>query len=185
MLVLAVLLVAVPLIVWLLVRYFRSGSRLDQLFRAISFARIDALVVPNGDDGEIQIDHLLLTSKGLLLLHIKEVTGSVFGSDKMSDWTVIAPERRYTFSNPQPALYDRVAAVRQIVKDVPVEGRVLFLDGASFSKGIPAMVATIDELRSEFEESDSAAAGRKVEAFKPYWETLEAAAISGKTTQAR
>ena len=47
------------------------------------------------------------------------------------------------------------------------------------------MVATIDELRSEFEESDSAAAGRKVEAFKPYWETLEATAISGKTTQAR
>ncbi len=178
--VIAVLLIAVAVTGFLLYRRFRGGDRLEQLFRAIGHARIDALVIPNGDDGEIQIDHLLLTSKGLLLLNIKEVTGSVFGSDKMSDWTVIAPERRYTFSNPQPGLYDRVAAVRQIVKDVPVEGRVLFLDGATFSKGVPAMVATIDELRAEFGESDSAAAGRKIDAFKPFWETLKSAAISGK-----
>ena len=175
-----VALLVVAVIAWLLYRRFRGGNRIDQLFRVIGHARIDALVIPNGDDGEIQIDHLLLTSKGLLLLHIKEVTGSVFGSDKMSDWTVIAPERRYTFSNPQPGLYDRVAAVRQIVKDVPVEGRVLFLDGATFSKGVPSMVATIDELSDEFGESDPAAAGRKVDAFKPFWETLQSAAVSGK-----
>ncbi|MEM6514190.1 MAG: NERD domain-containing protein [Pseudomonadota bacterium] len=179
-LVVAAVSVAVVLIAVALYRRFHKGDRLTQLFRAIGHARIDALVIPNGDDGEIQIDHLLLTSKGLLLLNIKEVAGSVFGSDKMSDWTVIAPERRYTFSNPQPGLYDRVAAVRQIVKDVPVEGRVLFLDGATFSKGVPAMVTTIDELRAEYEEADAAAAGRKVEAFKPFWETLQAAAVSGK-----
>ncbi len=46
-------------------------------------------------------------------LEVKDIDGAVFGSDKMSDWTVIAAKRRYTFPNPQHALYDRIAAVRQ------------------------------------------------------------------------
>jgi hypothetical protein len=131
----------------------------------------------------------LLTSQGLLILHIKDVQGVVFGSDKMQDWTVISKDRRFTFSNPhskdrrftfsnpQPALYDRIAAVRQIVRQVPVEGRVLFLDGAEFTKGVPSMVCTLDELLEEFGEKDKAAAQRKVEAFKPHWELLQKNAL--------
>ncbi|MDJ0918621.1 MAG: nuclease-related domain-containing protein [Woeseiaceae bacterium] len=157
---------------WFWNRKRKGGSRFQQMLSAISFARADGLIIPNGDEGEIQIDHLLLTSQGLLVLHIKDVQGIVFGSDKMQDWAVIAEDRRFTFSNPQPALYDRIAAVRQIVKDVPVSGRLLFLDGAEFTKGVPDLVATIDELTSEFGESDKAAAERKVDAFKPYWEEI-------------
>jgi len=149
------------------------GDRLNRLLTDIAFDRLDGVILPNGDEGEIQIDHLLLTSQGLLVLHVKEVQGRVFGSDKMSDWTVIAPERRFTFSNPQPALLDRVAAVRHVVRDVPVEGRVLFLDGAEFTKGVPQYVVTVSELDATFREADKAAATRKVDAFKPYWEKLK------------
>ena len=113
-----------------------------------------------------------MTSQGLLILHIKDVQGTVFGSDKMQDWTVISDEGRFTFSNPQPALYDRVAAVRQIVRQVPVEGRVLFTDEASFTKGTPSMVCGLDDLMAEFGEPDKAAAHRKIEAFKPHWELI-------------
>jgi hypothetical protein len=114
-----------------------------------------------------------------LILHIKDVEGVVFGSDKMQDWTVISKDRRFTFSNPQPALYDRIAAVRQIVRQVPVEGRVLFLDGAEFTKGVPSMVCTLDELAEQFGEKDKAAAQRKIEAFKPHWELLQKNALGG------
>ena len=162
--------VVVGLIAWY--RKHKRGSRLQQMLSAISFARADGLIIPNGDEGEIQIDHVLLTSQGLLILHIKDVQGTVFGSDKMQDWTVMAADRRYTFSNPQPALYDRIAAVRQIVKDVPVHGRLLFLDGAEFTKGVPDLVATIDEVLEQFAEADKAAAQRKVDSFKSYFEKL-------------
>ena len=171
-LLLILLAVAALVGLWFWNRKRKGGSRFQQMLSAISFARADGLIIPNGDEGEIQIDHLLLTSQGLLVLHIKDVQGIVFGSDKMQDWAVIAEDRRFTFSNPQPALYDRIAAVRQIVKDVPVSGRLLFLDGAEFTKGVPDLVATIDELTSEFGESDKAAAERKVDAFKPYWEEI-------------
>lgn len=167
----------VLLVVWLVYRRRVGGDHLQRVLREIAYARIEGLVVPGADDGEIQIDYLLLTSQGLLILHIKDVQGVVFGSDKMQDWTVISKDRRFTFSNPQPALYDRIAAVRQIVRQVPVEGRVLFLDGAEFTKGIPSMVCSLDELLEQFGEKDKAAAQRKVEAFKPHWELLQKNAL--------
>ena len=170
------LILIVLLLAWLLLigRRRRGGSRsLSKVFSSIAFERIDGLVLPNVDEGEIQIDHLLLTSNGLLIVDVKEVTGNVFGSDKMQDWTVINSERRFTFANPQPALFDRIAAVREIVRQVPVAGRILFLDGATFTKGVPSLVCTIDELLAEFRDSDKSAAKMKIEAFKPHWERLQ------------
>lgn len=163
---------ALLLFVWLLYRFSRRGDKLQRTLKEIAHERIDAVVIPNGDDGEIQLDYLLLTSQGVLILHIKDVQGTVFGSDKMQDWTVISDDRRYTFSNPQPALYDRIAAVRQIVNQVPVAGRVLFLEGGEFTKGVPGLVCNLDELLEEFSEHDKAAARKKIEAFKPHWDRM-------------
>jgi len=123
-------------------------------------------------DGEILIDQLLLTSQGLLILELKDVEGAVFGSDKMEDWTVISAQRRYTFPNPQHGLYDRIAAVRHIVRQVPVAGRVVFLDGAEFNKGMPGLVSTLDQLLEEFGEKNKKTAQVKVEAFVPHWELI-------------
>ena len=158
---------------WLTYRLRRArGGRLEQVLNEIGYDRVDNLVIPNGDEGEILIDQLLLTSQGLLILEIKDVDGVVFGSDKMQDWTVIRSDKRFTFSNPLPGLYDRVAAVRQIVRQVPVDGRVLFLDGAEFSKGQPEHVATLDQLDDQFGEPDKKAAEVKIEAFRPHWELI-------------
>ena len=161
------------LLIWLLYRFVKGrGSKLDQVLRDIAYERVHDLVIPNGDDGEILIDQLLLTSQGLLILELKDVEGAVFGSDKMEDWTVISAQRRYTFPNPQHGLYDRIAAVRQIVRQVPVAGRVLFLDGAEFSKGMPGLVSTLDQLLVEFGEKNKKGAQVKVEAFMPHWELI-------------
>ena len=164
---------AVLLIGWLLWRLiFGRRTPLQRALAEISYERIENLVIPSADEGEIQIDQLLLTTQGLLILEIKDVEGTVFGSDKMSDWTVIAQERRFTFPNPQPGLFDRIAAVKQIVRELPVAGRVLFLDGAEFTKGVPSMVCNLDELVREFAEPNKEAARFKIEAFKPHWELI-------------
>lgn len=174
---LPLLTVGVLLLIWFIYRrFFANRSRLDKALAEISFENIEDLIIPNAEDGEIQIDQLLLTSQGLLILEIKDARGTVFGSDKMQDWTVISDERRYTFSNPQPALYDRIAAVRHIVRQVPVAGRILFLDGAEFTKGVPELVCNIEELVAEFGEPDKNAAKFKIEAFRPYWELIQKAA---------
>ena len=171
-------LVLILLFTWLLYRYVRaSRNKLRRVLDDIAFEQLNELVIPSVNEGEIQIDKLLLTSQGLLILEIKDVQGIVFGSDKMQDWTVMSDDRRYTFSNPQPAMFDRIAAVREIVRQVPVAGRILFLDGAEFTKGVPRLVCTLDELASEFGEPDKNAAKFKIEAFRPHWELIVKAAI--------
>ena len=170
--------VALLLVVWLIYRRRMGGNRLQRVFDEISYDRIDDILIPNGEDGEIHIDHLLLTSRGLLIVDIKDVDGTVFGSDKMEKWTVISETNRFTFSNPQPALHDRIAAVRNIVRQVPVAGRLVFLDGGEFTKGIPELVADIDGLHNEFNEPDKAAGKFKIEAFKPHWDLIRKEVLS-------
>lgn len=178
----AIAAVVLLLIVVLLYRYFRGrGVSVEKALADISFDRVDGLVIPSADEGEILIDYLLLTSKGLLVLEVKDVQGTLFGGDKLQDWTVIANERRFTFSNPQPALYDRIAAVRQIVRDVPVAGRILFLEGAEFTKGVPDLVVNLSDLVAEFGEPDKNAAKFKIEAFKPHWELIRKQALAAET----
>ena len=177
---LALAAIAVALLVaWLVIRHRRGRRRtLASVLNNIAYERIEKLVIPKADEGEIQIDHLVLTAQGLLIIDIKDVTGNVFGSDKMEHWTVISDESRFTFSNPQPALYDRIAAVRQIVRQVPVSGKVVFLDGATFNKGVPGMVATLEELEEEFGDWDKEAAKIKIEAFMPHWEQIKARTVA-------
>ena len=162
---------------WAIYRRLRRLPRLQQVLTEIAYDRIDGLLIPNGDEGEIQIDHLLLTSQGLLILDVKDVVGKVFGSDKMQEWTVISADRRYTFPNPQAALYDRIAAVRQIVRQVPVAGRLLFLDSAEFTKGVPGLVTNLDALAADFGEPNKAAARVKIEAFEPHWDLIRRQAL--------
>jgi hypothetical protein len=71
----------------------------------------------------------------------------------MSEWTVMG-RRRYTFDNPQPALYDRIAAVKALVGDVPVEGRLLFSNLGKFTKGKPKYVMMLDGIEVEFPAVD-------------------------------
>jgi hypothetical protein len=162
---------------WLVYRRLSGGDRLQQVLQAISHDRLETLVLPDVDDGEIQIDRLILTARGFLILDVKDVEGAVFGSDKMQEWTVISADRRYTFPNPQAALRDRMAAVHNVVRDVPVAGRLVFLDGAEFTKGTPGFVVDLDTLREEFEERDEDAARVSVEAFRPHWERLQQHAL--------
>lgn len=175
------LLPALVVLTFVLIYRHRIAQRplLSKVLSDIAFERVDGLVIPSADDGEIQIDHLLLTAKGLLIIDIKDVKGAVFGSDKMQDWTVINQERRFTFANPQSALFDRIAAVRHIVRQVPVAGRILFLDGAEFTKGIPGHVCTLDQLLEEYCEQDKSAAKIKVGAFRQHWDALTARAVPG------
>ena len=169
----------VVLVAWLVYRY-RTGRKapLEAVLDAISVERMTSVVVPNGDEGEILIDHLLLTSKGLLILDIRDVQGVVFGGDRLKEWSVISDDRRYTLSNPQTMLYDRIAAISDVVRQIPVTGRILFLEGAEFTKGVPELVTTLEELEKEFGEPDENEMHYKVEAFKPYWDAIRKYAIS-------
>jgi Nuclease-related domain len=153
-------------------RRARRKSLLARLERVASAAAHQVLV-PDGMGGFIHIDHILLTPRGVLILDTRRVAGLIFGGDQMSDWTVMGRSHRYTFDNPQPALYDRIAAVKAIVGEVPVEGRLLFSNVGKFTKGIPKWVLMLDGIEVEFPVIDrGAAAFAPTEQYQESWNRL-------------
>jgi len=92
----------------------------------------------------------------VLILDTRRVAGVIFGGDQMSEWTVMARGRRYTFDNPQPALYDRIAAVKALLDDVPVQGLLVFSNVGKFAKGMPKGVIMLGSLEVEFPAVDRA-----------------------------
>jgi hypothetical protein len=86
---------------------------------------------------------------------------------------VMGRGHRYTFDNPQPALYDRIAAVKAIVGEVPVEGRLLFSNVGKFTKGIPKWVVMLDGIEVEFPVVDRGGpAPAATEQYQEGWNRL-------------
>jgi len=155
-------------------RRARRKALLARLHR-VAYEAAHQVLVPDGMGGYIHVDHLLLTPRGVLVLDTRRVAGLIFGGDQMSDWTVMGRSRRFTFDNPQPALYDRIAAVKALVGEIPVEGRLLFSNAGKFTKGKPKYVLMLDGLEVEFPpvdrgSEDPAALAQAVEV----WKRLEA-----------
>jgi hypothetical protein len=161
----------------LLVRYWmiRRRPRLGQALHEVSIDRLQNVLVPDGMGGQIQLEHVLLTSQGLVVVDVKAFEGTIFASDRMAEWTVIGSRGRFTFPNPLGTLYDRVAALRQLVRDVPVAGLVLFAAGADFTKGRPKDVVLPQELIDKYRKPEPADLERLLVAFQPHWERVKAA----------
>jgi hypothetical protein len=152
-------------------RRSRRKALLARLER-IGYQAVHQVLVPDGMGGFIHVDHLLLTPRGVLVLDTRRVAGLIFGGDQMSDWTVMG-RRRYTFDNPQPALYDRIAAVKALVGDVPVEGRLLFSNLGKFTKGMPKYVLMLDGIEVEFPVVDrDLEAAPEFAAYAEAWQRL-------------
>ncbi len=147
------LFVAVGAVMRLVRRRSRRRRLLERLDR-IAYATVHQVLVPDGMGGYFHVDHLLLTPRGLLILDTRRVPGLIFGGDQMSEWTVMARGRRYTFENPQPALYDRIAAVKALVGETPVDGLLVFSNLGKFAKGRPKAVIMLDALEVEFPAVD-------------------------------
>jgi hypothetical protein len=168
---------AVGLAALLIVRIWqrRRGPRLGQALAEVSIDRLQNVLVPDGMGGQIQLEHVLLTAHGLVVVDVKAFEGTIFAGDRMAEWTVIGARGRFTFPNPLGTLYDRVAALRQLVRDVPVAGFVLFAAGADFTKGRPKDVVLPQELIEKYRKPDAADLERLLVAFAPHWERVKSA----------
>lgn len=171
--------VAALIIFWIVYRR-RAGRSIDSRLRRVSYDLLKQFIIPDGDDGEIHVECALLTGRGVIVLDIEEVEGIVFGSDAMEDWTVISDRRRFTFNNPQHALFDRMAAVKRLVPDIPVSGFVAFSSKASFSKGQPSNVIMLTELLDELLSEIGDHHAEQMELYQLQWDRLRNEAVAAQ-----
>jgi hypothetical protein len=165
------LLVAVGVAAWRQWARYRARRQLVRSFESVSAAVLRDILVPDGSGGQLHIDFLLLTGRGLLVVDYRDVEGIVFGGEHMREWAVMNGSRRSTFLNPLEALYDRIAAVRLLAGEVPVEGRIVFTDRSKFPKGRPPRVMRLDLLESEYPPPQPGSA-HPAERYRDAWGQL-------------
>ena len=134
------------------------------------------VLVPDGNGGDYHLDFVLLTSRGVVIIDMRDIDGNVFGGDQMTDWTLIEGARRSTFVNPQSGLYDRIASVKAIAQDVPIEGRIVFTKRAKFPKGLPRFTVMLDSIAAEFPKLGASDLETAVAKYRPGWNLLKEAA---------
>jgi hypothetical protein len=155
-------------------RQRRARRAIDNVISSVAFDELRNVLLPTGAGEQIHVNYLLLTQRGLLVIDLFDVPGMIFAGEKMEQWSVFGPKRHFTFSNPLPMLYDRMAAVRGLAGDVPVEGRILFSMRGEFPKGRPDAVLRLDALQDEFPVVERA--GGAGAAFAPVWDQVRQAA---------
>jgi len=131
------------------------------------------VLVPDGNGGDYHLDFVMLTSRGVVIIDMRDIIGNVFGGDQMTDWTLMDGARRSTFANPQSGLYDRIASVKAIAVDTPVEGRIVFTKRAKFPKGLPRFTVMIDSVGAEFPRLGAAELEIAVSRYRPGWTRLK------------
>lgn len=162
-----------------------AAKRLHQSIVSVSLEYLHNVLVPDGMGAVMHVDYLLLTSRGVVLIDLRDQRGNIFGGDQMTQWTLMNGAHRATFPNPQHALYDRVAAVRTLAGELPVEGRILFTRNAKFPKGLPRWTLMVDSLRAEFPPVASDAGRDWIERFRGEWQAIAGAVAPSPLRQPR
>lgn len=131
------------------------------------------VLVPDGNGGDFHLDFLLLTSRGIIVIDMRDIAGNVFGGDQMTDWTLMTGVSRSTFTNPQTGLYDRIASVKAVAQDTPVEGRIVFTKRAKFPKGLPRFTVMLESVAAEFPKLGAAELEIAVAKYRPGWTRIK------------
>ena len=161
---------------WWLAPARRHERALRRAIRRISHDTLAERVIPDGVDGEIQIDLVALIPKGLLVLEVRHAHGTVYGATSLDQWTALTPTSRIAFDNPLALLNRRVIALRALFgEDVPVLGRVVLVGDVQLGADLPETVVTPQGLLDEF---GLGAQDRGGVAYAAQWEHLRGQAAA-------
>lgn len=101
------------------------------------------------DDGTTQIDHVLVTKKGVLVIETKNWAGSIYAKAEDQKWTQVLSSGKNIFQNPIRQNYKHWLAICSLLDFLPqhcIQEVVVFTGNAKFKTGIPDGVLFIDEL---------------------------------------
>ncbi|HEV7433107.1 MAG TPA: nuclease-related domain-containing protein [Steroidobacteraceae bacterium] len=176
----AVVLILLLLVFWRWYRRRRARAALLAAVTGGAFEHHRDVLLPDGQGGSLHIDFLLLTTRGCVVVDMRDIAGNIFGGDQMTEWTVMHRAQRYTFPNPQASLYDRIAAVRALAVDLPVEGRVVFSSRGRFPKGLPRYTLMLESMASEYPSAEREQSGAIPELWRTDWGRLSTACRPSK-----
>ena len=110
---------------------------------------IKNIIIPDGIGGLLEIEHLILMERGLLLIETYPMSGNMFGAETIDQWTQLIDGRSYKFANPLRRIRTSRQALMVLAPNVPIFCRVVFNADSVFPKGKPDEVSVLSSLSDD------------------------------------
>ena len=149
-----VVIVFAPLLLWYNLPRRRQERRIKQAVKKLGHKSMDSVWLPDGVDGEVFIDHLVLTDNDIKVVSVKRYPGLIYGGEQLPNWTQIVNRRSHTFPNPLDEMKLKVLAVKSVVPLAEVTGVTLFGTDSQFPTKKPDGVITIDDINTRHRSTD-------------------------------
>lgn len=117
-------------------------------FKSPKFYLLNNITIPF-QDGTTQIDHILVSTKGVFVIETKHYSGWIFGNEKSDQWTQVFYRVKSRFQNPIHQNYRHVKALQQLLDFLPKEQIhpvVVFSGNAVFKSPVPKGVVYLNQL---------------------------------------
>ena len=103
------------------------------------------------DNGSTQIDHILVSTKGIFVIETKHYSGWIFGNANSKKWTQVIYKSKNQFQNPLHQNYSHVKALTSLLDFLDphvFKSLVVFTGTAEFKSKKPAGVYNLQEIIS-------------------------------------
>ncbi|WP_066297693.1 NERD domain-containing protein [Bacillus sp. FJAT-29937] len=131
--------IVIILLIWLLKRNFatikgsigeRKVSKHLSTLDPNNYSLLNDLYIPKENGQTTQIDHILLSHKGIFVIETKNYNGWILGSEKSQHWTQVIYKRKEKFYNPIWQNAGHIKALQEhlgdTVANVPIYSVIVF-----------------------------------------------------------
>lgn len=117
-------------------------------FRSPQYHLLNNLTIPF-QDGTTQIDHVLVSTKGIFVIETKNYSGWIFGDEKSKQWLQVIYRAKNRFQNPIHQNYLHVRVIEKLLDFLPKEqihSIVVFTGSGQFKSQVPKGVVYLQQL---------------------------------------
>jgi len=126
--------------------YVRKG--LKKSLDENKYTIINDVTLPLEDGGTTQIDHIVVSTFGVLVIETKNMSGWIFGNERQAKWTQTIHRSKYPFQNPLRQNYKHTKTLALLL-DVPhkhFHSIVVFTSNAELKTKMPSNVGHLKEM---------------------------------------
>ena len=128
------------------------ASAIRRQFPESEYYLINNVTLPT-QDGTTQVDHVLVSLKGIFVIESKHYSGHVVGSEKSAKWMQITKWEKRQFQNPLRQNYKHVAELNALLPNISksvFKNVVVFSGTGKFSGEMPSGVMHVSQMYSYF-----------------------------------
>ncbi len=125
----------------------RVARELDEGLSPHRYTVLHDVTLP-ANAGTTQIDHLVLSTRGVFVIETKNMSGWIFGSEHEASWTQRFPKGKVSFQNPLRQNFLHVKVLQELLglNQTALFSIVVFVGDAQFKTSMPENVMKLSGL---------------------------------------